>query len=187
MVSPRGIIARSTEEDSETAHVILEKLGDVSEVITPSRVLFASITAMIISLASIIAVAWIIPYDNVDMEVVYMQSGSGHVVLVELDNKGSRAIEDVSVTIRFLGQDGSEIDRHDFFMDKLPAHSSISNTPSDDLELVVIGESVWEEYEIHLTLEYSYYGGDKAPRTWIHPVGDWTREAFVDHSKFELF
>ncbi|MBF92942.1 MAG: hypothetical protein CMB78_04125 [Euryarchaeota archaeon] len=187
MVSPKGIIARSTEEDSETARVILEKLGDVTEVITPTRVLFASIATMVVCIASIFAVLWIIPYDNVDLETVYMQSGSGHVVLVELDNRGSRAIEDVSVTIRFLGQDGSEIDRHDFFMSKLPAHSAISNTPSDDLELVVMGESVWEEYEIHLTLEYSYYGGEKAPRTWVHPVGNWTREAFVDHSQFELF
>ena len=89
--------------------------------------------ALLIALASIFSLIWVIPYENVDVEVVYMQAGGGHVVLAELDNKGSRAIEDVSLTIRFLDSEGLEIDRHDFYMAKLPAHSSISNTPSDEI------------------------------------------------------
>ena len=133
---------------SEKAHVILEKLGDVAEEVTPTRVIFASLVALFLSLASILAVIWIIPYDNVNLEIAYKQAGSGHIVLAELDNRGSRAIEDVSVTMRFLDSDGIEIDRHDFCMDELPAHSSISNTPSDDLEMVVLGQSVWDTYVI---------------------------------------
>ena len=187
MGNERGQLARISESDSEKAQVIIEKLGDIAEEVTPRRVVFASLVALIISLASLFALVWVIPYDNVNIEVVYMQSGSGHVVLAELDNKGSRSIEDVSVTMRFLDSEGVEIDRHDFYISELPAHSSISNTPSDDLEMIVLGESVWEEYEIEITLEYRYYGGEKGPMTWTHDVGYWASDAFVDESDFEVF
>ncbi|MBR80045.1 MAG: hypothetical protein CMA88_04605 [Euryarchaeota archaeon] len=187
MTDKGGLLAKATDSDSETAHVILEKLGDVADVVTPSRVVFASLVALIITLASLFALVWVVPYDNVDVEVVYMQSGSGHIVLAELDNKGSRSIEDVSVTLRFLDSSGSEVDRHDFYLAELPAHSSVSNTPSDDLEMIVLGQSVWEEYVIEVTLEYRYYGGEKGPQTWAHNVGEWTREAFVDEAPFEIF
>ncbi len=187
MRSPRGIVGKPSEADSEMAHEILEKIEDVAERVTPKRVVFASIIALLIGIASLLAVVWIVPYENVDVEVVYMQAGGGHVVLAELDNKGSRAIEDVSLTIRFLDTKGSEIDRHDFYMAKLPAHSSISNTPSDDLELVVLGESVWDNYLIEITLEYVDNGGQRDLYTWTHQVGDWTRESFVDQTPFELF
>ena len=102
MRSPRGIIGQASEADSETAHEILHRIEDVVEGVTPRRVVFASTMALLMGMASLLAVVWIIPYENVDVEVVYMQAGGGHVVLAELDNKGSRAIEDVSLTIRFL-------------------------------------------------------------------------------------
>ena len=91
------------------------------------------------------------------------------------------------MTIRFLDSEGLEIDRHDFYMAKLPAHSSISNTPSDDLELVILGQSVWDNYLIEITLEYVDNGGQRDLYTWTHEVGDWTRESFVDQTPFELF
>ena len=72
-------------------------------------------------------------------------------------------------------------------MEKLAAHSSISNTPDEDLEMVVLGQSVWEQYTLEVTIEYNYYGGQKGPRTWNHGVGDWTSEAFVDQTSFEVF
>ena len=187
MRSPRAVIGQASDADSEIAHEILDKIEDVAERVTPRRVVFASIMAFLIGMTSLLAVVWIIPYENVDVEVVYMQAGGGHVVLAELDNKGSRAIEDVSLTIRFLEEDGSEIDRHDFYMARLPAHSSISNTPSDDLELVVLGQSVWEDYLIEITLEYVDSGGQRDLYTWTHEVGYWTRESFVDQTPFELF
>ena len=187
MRSPRDIIGQASEADSEIAHEILDKIEDVADRVTPKRVVLASIMALLIGMASLLAVVWIIPYENVDVEVVYMQAGGGHVVLAELDNKGSRAIEDVSLTIRFLDTEGLEIDRHDFYMTKLPAHSSISNTPSDALELVVLGQSVWDNYLIEITLEYVDNGGQRDLYTWTHEVGDWTRESFVDQTPFELF
>ena len=171
MRSPRDIIGQASEADSEIAHEILDKIEDVAERVTPKRVVLASIMALLIGMASLLAVVWIIPYENVDVEVVYMQAGGGHVVLAELDNKGSRAIEDVSLTIRFLDSEGLEIDRHDFYMAKLPAHSSISNTPSDDLELVVLGQSVWDNYLIEITLEYVDNDGQRDLYTWTHDQG----------------
>ena len=99
MRSPRGIIGQASDADSEIAHEILDKIEDVAERVTPRRVVFASIMAFLIGMTSLLAVVWIIPYENVDVEVVYMQAGGGHVVLAELDNKGSRAIEDVRLVL----------------------------------------------------------------------------------------
>ena len=187
MKGPGGILGQSTEADEDVAHDILDRLEDVTDAITTKRVVFASIMVLLIVLASLFSFIWVIPYENVDVEVVYMQAGSGHVVLVELDNKGSRAIDEVSLTIRFLDSEKSEIDRHDFYLSKLPAHSSISNTPADDLELVVLGQSVWEQYFIEIALEYIDYDSQREFHIWTHPVGEWTRESFVDQTPFEIF
>ncbi len=187
MKGPSRILGQASEADEDTAYDILERLEEVADSITPKRVVFASIMVLLIALASIFSIIWVIPYENVDVEVVYMQAGSGHVVLVELDNKGSRAIEDVSLTIRFLDSEKAEIDRHDFYLSKLPAHSSISNTPEDDLELVVFGQSVWEDYFIEITLEYIDNDAQRDLHIWTHPVGEWTRESFVDQTPFEIF
>ncbi|MDP7002007.1 MAG: hypothetical protein QF911_00300 [Candidatus Thalassarchaeaceae archaeon] len=175
------------EADHQTAQVILETIGDRAyHLITPTRVLFASLSAFLIASATLFALVWVIPYQNVNLDVAYMQSASGHVVLAELDNKGSRPIEDVSVTMRLLDIEGVELGRHDFTMEKLPAHSSISNTPSDDLEMVVLGQSVWESYTIEITLDYRYYGGEVSER-WTHEVGDWSREFFVEEVTPTIF
>ena len=93
MKEPGGILGQASEADEDAAHDILERLEDVSYSITPKRVVFASIMALLIALASIFAIIWVVPYENVDVEVVYMQAGSGHVVLVELDNKGSHSFD----------------------------------------------------------------------------------------------
>ena len=173
------------DEDLEAAHEILERLGYHASIITPTRVIFASFSAFLIASATLIALMWVIPYNNVKMDVVYKQSGFGHVVLAELDNKGSREIEDVSISMRFLDSEGLELARTDFFMNSLPAHSSISNTPGDDLELVILGESVWENYTIEVSLDYRYYGGESAD-LWTAEVGYWTQEFFTIESSFKL-
>ncbi|MDP7445856.1 MAG: hypothetical protein QGF28_01430 [Candidatus Thalassarchaeaceae archaeon] len=175
----------SEDKDSEVAHVILERLGEgATAVITPTRVVFASITAFLILSASLFVLVWVIPYDNVDVDIVYMQAGSGHVVLAELDNKGSRTLEEVTLTMRFLDSDGIEKGRSDFAIGELPAHTSIAG---DDLEMIVAGQSVWEQYTIEVILNYQYYGGGDASERWTHEVGDWTREVFVDEVPFSLF
>ena len=52
------------------------------------------------------------------------------------------------------------------------AHTSIAH---DDLELVIDGASVWENYVIEIDLEYQSYDGEKE-EDWSIDVGDWTSE-----------
>ena len=118
---------------------------------------------------------WLVPYDRTSVDVVYLQGPVGHVVLVELDNKGSRSITDVSLEIRFLDDDSNEIARSSYETDEIAAHTSIAG---DDLELVASGASVWENYTIEILLEYSYRGETYSER-WTYNVGDWTMEMFT--------
>ena len=53
MAEQGGVSAIVSESDSEKAHVMLEKLGDVAEEVTTTRVIFASLVALFLSIASI--------------------------------------------------------------------------------------------------------------------------------------
>ena len=142
----------------------------------------ASIAAVLLLATSLFVLTWLVPYDRVSVDVVYRQGGPGHVVLVELDNKGSRTIEDINLHIRFVDSNGIEVDRSIFNRDSLSAHTSVAG---DDLELLVNGTSVWENYTIEILLNYEYYGGERAER-WTHDVGEWTMEMFVDKSPYRF-
>lgn len=169
--------------DSQVAHEVLEKIEEgARRHISPTRVIFASIAVMLLLATSVFVLTWIVPYDRVSVDVVYRQGGPGHVVLVELDNKGSRTIEDIDLHIRFIDSNGIEVARSIFNRDSLPAHTSIAG---DDLELLVEGSSVWEDYTIEILLNYEYYGGDRSER-WTHDVGGWTMEMFVDKSPYRF-
>ena len=150
--------------------------------ISSTRVIFASIAAVLLLTTSLFVLTWLVPYDRVSIDVVYRQGGPGHVVLVELDNKGSRTIEDINLHIRFVDSNGIEVDRSIFNRDSLSAHTSVAG---DDLELLVNGTSVWENYTIEILLNYEYYGGDRSER-WTHDVGEWTMEMFVDKSPYRF-
>jgi hypothetical protein len=91
-------------------------------------------------------------------------------------------IEDIHVDIRFLDSDGIEIDRTSFDKQQLAAHTSIAG---DELELLISGESVWENYSIEILLNYDYYGG-KIDVRWIHDVGQWTMETFSDKTEYHF-
>jgi len=125
-----------------------------------------------------------------EVEVLVKQQKHSHqeqnipsqLVLVELDNKGSRTIEDINLHIRFVDSNGIEVDRSIFNRDSLSAHTSVAG---DDLELLVNGTSVWENYTIEILLNYEYYGGDRSER-WTHDVGGWTMEIFVDKSPYRF-
>ena len=173
------------EEDVDTqlAHEVLEKIeSSAKKHISPTRVVFASIAVLLMIAASLFIVAWVVPYDRVAVDVVYRQGGPGHVVLVELGNAGSRAIENVDLTIRFIDSDGMEVGRQDFSRDSLPAHSSVSG---DDLELLIDGASVWENYTIEIILYYDSYDSERSER-WTHDVGEWTMELFFDRTSFHF-
>ena len=168
---------------TERAHEILQIVGERVEKVRPSRVIFASVAVLLILSGIMIIGTWIVPYDRTSVDVVYLQGVGGHVVLVELDNKGSRSITDVQLDIRFLDDDSNEIARSSFETDEIAAHTSIAG---DDLELIAPGASVWENYTIEIILEYTY-GGTEYNERWTYNVGSWTMEMFTYDAPMHFF
>ena len=160
---------------TERAHEILQIVGERVEKVRPSRVIFASVAVLLILSGIMIIGTWIVPYDTTYVDVVYLQGVGGHVVLVELDNKGSRSITDVQLDIRFLDDDSNEIARSTFQTDEIAAHTSIAG---DNLELIAPGASVWENYTIEIILDYTYRDTQYNER-WTYNVGSWTMEMFT--------
>jgi len=160
---------------TERAHEILQIVGERVEKVRPSRVIFASVAVLLILSGIMIIGTWIVPYDRTSVDVVYLQGVGGHVVLVELDNKGSRSITDVQLDIRFLDDDSNEIARSTFQTDEIAAHTSIAG---DNLELIAPGASVWENYTIEIILDYTYRDTQYNER-WTYNVGSWTMEMFT--------
>ena len=181
---------RSQNEELETpdaaterAHEILQIVGERVEKVRPSRGIFASVAVLLILSGIMIIGTWIVPYDRTSVDVVYLQGVGGHVVLVELDNKGSRSITDVQLDIRFLDDDSNEIARSTFETDEVAAHTSIAG---DNLELIAPGASVWENYTIEIILEYTY-GGTEYNERWTYNVGGWTMEMFTYDAPMHFF
>ncbi len=173
----------ASDEVTERAHEVLQIIGERVEMVRPARVIFASIAVLLILSAMLIITTWLVPYDRTSVDIVYLQGGSGHVVLVEIDNKGSRSILDVNLDIRFLDSAGLEIGRAIFETDEIPAHTSVAG---DQLELLINGASVWENYTIEILFDYTY-GGEAMHERWTHAVGEWTMETFTDSAPIRLF
>ncbi|MDP6742299.1 MAG: hypothetical protein QF807_03235 [Candidatus Thalassarchaeaceae archaeon] len=177
-----------SKDEVELAHEALEKVklvGEkVSQVVTPFNVVIASIFMAFLIFTTFAVVFWVIPRDAVSVDTVYMQSGPGHVVLVELHNYGTKPITEVTVTVSFTNADGEILNNTNFHRSEIPAHTSIAG---DDLELVIGGATVWAQYNITIELEYSYYGGEDLTKSWTHNVGDWTSEYFTDKAERHWF
>ena len=173
----------TSDAATERAHEILQIVGERVEKVRPSRVIFASVAVLLILSGIMIIGTWIVPYDRTSVDVVYLQGVGGHVVLVELDNKGSRSITDVQLDIRFLDDDSNEIARSTFETDEIAAHTSIAG---DNLELIAPGASVWENYTIEIILEYTY-GGTEYNERWTYNVGAWTMEMFTYDAPMHFF
>ena len=75
-----------------------------------------------------IALVWLVPYDRVSVDVIYKQAGSSHIVLSEINNQGSRAIESVSLDLVFIDSEDIEIQRIHFESERIPAHKSVQGT-----------------------------------------------------------
>lgn len=120
---------------------------------------------------------WMLPRDSVNVETQYMQRG-GHLMMSEIHNTGSRAITDVVVQVHFESANGSEIyETMRIEVDSISAHSSIAG---DDLEMLVVGYTVWDEYRITVELEWTDYTGEAQSESWEHEVGYWATEFFYD-------
>ena len=165
-----------TDEQRELADQAYAKAQSVAELVTPTRVVLASVFMAALMFSVFALGFWVVPRDAVDVEVVYKQGGPGHVVLIQVHNFGSRPITNVEVDASFSNADGEVLNSTQFGPVSLLAHTSIAG---DDLELVVTGESIWELYYIEITLDYDNYDGAVSKQSWIIEVGDYT---FQTHS-----
>ena len=120
--------------ESDKAHDILEKLESTKELLSPRRVIFASATVLSLFLVSIFTVIWVVPYDRVSVDVVYRQGTSGHIVLAQLDNQGSREISDITISIRFTDSNSIELGRTDHFIDSLIAWGDLEKVRKELLQ-----------------------------------------------------
>ncbi len=165
----------ASEEDLEKSKQAAELFQSLSEHISPIRLLAASLVVLLLISSIFATYYWVIPRDTVKVDVVYMQSGGGHVILAEIHNVGSREINEVSVEISFEDSNGNELNNSLFYRESIGAHISVA---SDDLELTIPGVTVWDNYEIKITINYKDSKNDQRSTTWTHPVGDWVYEWF---------
>jgi len=119
---------------------------------------------------------WVLPRDSVVLETHYKQRG-GHLMMSELTNDGSRDITDVVIQVEFQDVDGLVLDQMRIELDRVSSHSSIAG---DDLEMLVSGYTVWDNYIVHTHIEWTDYNGDENRQDWYHSVGHWSSEIFID-------
>lgn len=167
-------------EDWEAAQEAAKILTTLKREVTPSRVAMAGAVLFMLITLTVSGWYWVLPRDSVTVETHYMQRG-GHLMMAELHNDGSRAITDVVLEIEFQKLDGTLIDSMSLELDVLKSHSSISG---DDLEMMVVGYTVWDEYNLIIDLEYRDYTGQlRQPDTFIHTVGEWSQEILTDKAE----
>jgi hypothetical protein len=165
----------ATEDELEKSEQAAEMLQSIQDALSPVRLLAASLVVLLIFSSIFATYYWVLPRDAVNVDVIYMQSGGGHVILAEVHNVGSREISEVSVEISFEDREGNELNNTIFYREKIGAHISIA---SDELELTVPGATVWDNYEIKITINYKDGKNNQRSKTWTHSVGDWVYEWF---------
>jgi hypothetical protein len=163
-----------TMEDVRRAKEAVDSLG---QKISSRQVALAGIVLLMFMGVLLSGWYWVLPRDSVDVETQYMQRG-GHLLMSEIHNTGSREITDVVVQVHFQSVNGSEIyQTMRIEVDSIDAHSSIAG---DDLEMIVVGYTVWDQYLITIELEWTDYNIVEQRQTWDHEVGYWATEFFMD-------
>ena len=97
------------EELHELSQEIGEFVVELTEKIHPLRVALAGVVLLMLLGALVSTWYWVIPRDDVEIEVMYLQR-NGHVVLTELVNDGSREIRDVTLTVEFVDSEKKILD-----------------------------------------------------------------------------
>ena len=146
--------------------------------ITPNRVATAGLILLLFMGAIFCTWYWVIPRDSVMVETLYMQR-SGHLVMSEIHNTGSREITDVEIQVSFQSLHGDVLETMGIEVDSISAHSSIAG---DDLEMLIAGYTVWDNYVIAIDLKYTDHRGDLQIMLVTHEVGDWAWEEFNDRN-----
>jgi hypothetical protein len=160
----------------EAAQEAAKLLTALSREVTPTRVAMAGAVLFLLITMTLSGWYWVLPRDSVTVETHYMQRG-GHLVMTELHNDGSRSITDVVLDIEFHTVEGELIETMSLEVNEMKAHSSISG---DELEMMVIGYTIWGEYTLAIDIEYRDYTGQLRQTSWTHDVGEWSQEIFTD-------
>ncbi len=164
--------AEAYRQAQEVAILVKERIRDIN----PVRVAISGLILLLF--VGLIASGWywMIPRDDVEIHTVYMQRG-GHLVMTELQNDGSRAIHDVVVEVQFLDSQDVLIQTMRIEVDTVKAHSSVAG---DDLEMMVLGYTVWEEYTLRISVRYTMFDNSQNFMEVNHVVGTYATEFFVD-------
>lgn len=155
-----------------------EFVKELQKEITPSRVATAGLILLLLLGAVFSTWYWVIPRDSVMVETLYLQR-SGHLVMSEIHNTGSREITDVEIQVSFQSLGGEVLETMGIEADSISAHSSIAG---DDLEMLIVGYTVWDNYVIAVDLKYTDFRGDLQFLVVTHEVGDWAWEEFKDRN-----
>ena len=148
----------SDEEDydqelHDISQEIGEKIVEIAERVHPLRVALAGVIMLLIIGALASTWYWVIPRDDVEIDVVYLQR-NGHIVMAELFNDGSRDITDVTLSIDFVDSDNDVIESIEVYFDKVSSHTSISG---DEMEINVQGYTVWSKYTIVIDIKWTNF------------------------------
>ncbi len=164
--------AEAYMQAQEAALFVKERIRNIN----PARVAIAGLIMLL--LVGLIASGWywVLPRDDVEVETIYMQRG-GHLVMSELFNDGSRAITDVTVQVEFQDEFGNLIQEMRIDVDEVASHSSLAG---DDLEMIVLGYTVWDEYILKVSVTWTSFDNRVHTETWSHVIGEWASERFVD-------
>lgn len=149
---------------------------DLKREVTPNRVALAGVILLLLIGAIFSSWYWVIPRDSVSVETLYIQRG-GHIVMSEIHNTGSREITDVSMDVKFQSLEGEVIQIMSIEVESISSHSSVAG---DDLEMQILGNTVWEKYVIAIELQWTDYEGDSNRIIQTHEVGEWAWEEFID-------
>ena len=164
--------AEAYRQAQEVALLVKERIRDIN----PVRVAIAGLILLLFVGLLASGWYWMIPRDDVEIHTVYMQRG-GHLVMTELQNDGSRAIHDVVVEVQFLDSQDVLIQTMRIEADTVKAHSSVAG---DDLEMMILGYTVWEEYTLRISVRYTMFDNSQNFMEVNHVVGTYATEFFVD-------
>lgn len=171
------------EEIYDFAQQAATRIKDFSKEVNFTQVALAGLILVgLIFLLSGVYI-WVIPRDVVSVETVYIQSG-GHIIMSEINNDGSRAITELEYQFIFLDEEGRILNSSITEVAILESHSSVAG---DDLEFLIQGHSVWENYTISINLDYVNYKGERISQTWDHEVGYWATEEFKDRAPITIW
>ena len=145
--------SENEQELHEISQEIGEKIVEIAEKVHPLRVALAGVVMLLILGALVSTWYWVIPRDDVEIDVVYLQR-NGHIVMVELFNDGSREITDVNLKIDFVDSDNKVLQSIDVSFDKSSSHTSVSG---DEMEMNVKGYTVWSTYTIVIDITWTNF------------------------------